>query len=625
MSLLILNYLIIVAIIVAIGATAYLYIQNRTKTVLDYIEESENRKNLLTIPALLEYTKVRINEYTRESLLDKGYSEDEYNKQKNIRNRIKVAMKKCKHGSIQDKEIVKEHILNVITDYIDHDIDEVIPFNKPEKLTYQDKFDILLYIYKELKGHKFDALSEMIKTYNLDRERQIIEGGEKWSYIITREDLEEVFQKEYFEYQLTYRDKMNIITQRIYQLFKGLGVIDELRDMSIDGIHGGVSGQIDNTTLNQSFDEYINNITNVAKFYDSVWIFYKGKYIHLAFLSFGSEQELKRVCQNIYSYNKAGQLSENVGYKINEMQDNSRIVVFRPPFAESWAFIVRKFNLRSAKLVDWIDGNNKDAMVEFVAYLVKGARVTAITGAMGTGKSTLMMALVDEIYAFHTIRVQETAFELWLRNIYPMRNIFTIKEYGSISGQAGLDVLKKSDGVVQLLGEVASDPVASWLIQMAQVASLFTIFTHHAKTTDDLIHAIRNSLLRTKTFTNEKIAEEQVASVLNFNIHLERDTDGKRYIKRITEIIVYKAEDYPVNNINENSDENLQKAFMNIQTEYFRRVTDRKTYDTNVIVEYVDGKYVFRNKPTSNIDEMLLHMRPEDQIAFKQFLAKTWG
>jgi pilus assembly protein CpaF len=620
----ILNYIILAIIIIVMGIAIYLFIKYRKKTISDYIEESSNRKNSLTSESLLRYTKSKIDEYTRESLLDKGYSEAEYKKQKSIRNRIKSALKHCKHGSIQDKQIVKEYITNVLIDYVGEDIDEVIGFNNIEVLTIQDKFDILLYIYKEIENNKTDALTVLVERYNLACEKQIIEDG-KTSYIITQEEIEGIFLSEYPSYSLTYRDKMNIITQRVYQQFKGLGVIDEIRDMAIDGIHGGVSGQVDISAINQSYDEYINNIANIAMFYDSVWMFYKGKYIHLAFLSFGSEQELKRVCQNIYSYNKAGQLSENIGFKVNEMQDNSRVVVFRPPFAESWGFFIRKFNLRSAKLDQIVKGGFADDMIDFMSYLVKGARVTAITGAMATGKSTMMMALVDKIYAFHTIRVQETAFELWLRNIYPMRNIFSIKEYGDITGQAGLDVLKKSDGVVQLLGEISSDIIASWMIQMARVASLFTIFTHHAKTVDDLVQAIRNSLLRTNVFTDEKIAEEEVASVLDYNIHLARDADGKRYIEHITEIEVFKSEDYDVDKLVAGNDTQTQLEFMKIQAEYYRRSTDRKTYTTKVIVQYENGNYVFKNKPSSrNIEEMLYNMREEDRFKFKEYLVKKW-
>ena len=75
------------------------------------------------------------------------------------------------------------------------------------------------------------------------------------------------------------------------------------------------------------------------------------------------------------------------------------------------------------------------------------------------------------------------------------------------------------------------------MIQSAQVASKFTLFTHHAKTFPDLVTALRNSMLRAGVFRNEKTAEEQVVQVLNFDIHLVKDFRGRRYIERITECI----------------------------------------------------------------------------------------
>ena len=67
-----------------------------------------------------------------------------------------------------------------------------------------------------------------------------------------------------------------------------------------------------------------------------------------------------------------------------------------------------------------------------------------------------------------------------------------------------MDVQKKTDGSVNIIGEVATDPVASWMIQAAQVASKFTLFTHHAKTFPDLVTALRNSMLRTRCVHKRK-------------------------------------------------------------------------------------------------------------------------
>lgn len=55
------------------------------------------------------------------------------------------------------------------------------------------------------------------------------------------------------------------------------------------------------------------------------------------------------------------------------------------------------------------------------------------------------------------------------------------------------------------------------MIQSAQVASKFTLFTHHAKTFPDLVTALRNSMLRTGVFKDEKTAEEQACSSAVFS------------------------------------------------------------------------------------------------------------
>ena len=360
---------------------------------------------------------------------------------------------------------------------------------------------------------------------------------------------------------------------------------------------------------------------------DSIWIFFQGKSIRLAFLSFGSESELKRVCQNIYKYNNPGQLSDTNGYKINEMKDGSRVVVVRPSFSETWAFFVRKFDVKRSTLEQWFKGEpGCDDSIALLKYLVKGARIISITGEQGCGKTTMLMGMIENIYETMNIRVQETAFELHLRKIYPTRNILTFRETDTISGQEGLDVQKKTDGSVNIIGEVATDPVASWMIQAAQVASKFTLFTHHAKTFPNLVTALRNSMLRTGVFKNEKTAEEQVVQVLNFDIHLKKDFKGKRYVERITECIpIESRNEYTYDHRKEKTLEGKFDKFFDNATQYFTKTTDKELYQYRNILEYVDGEYKITNPITNeNIVEMRNNMDDSDREEFDQFIEKHW-
>ena len=578
-----------------------------------------------------DYVKKRLDEITKINLYDIGLSEEELKRRKNKKYALKKALKGCTYGDVNDKRYVKELISDLLSKEYGVDetnISKAIPFDVPSLLTAQDKFDIIIYMYKKEFG--YEALTELIKRYNLAT-LKYLQGESKPSYVITEDEISDIYEKE--KLVLSFKDKLEIVVQRIYQHYKGYSSIDEIRYMNIDGVSGGVSG------LPESFisqvaqtgtTDYIEQVSEhkVPRACDSIWIFFQGKSIRLAFLSFGTEAELKRVCQNIYKYNNPGQLSDTNGYKVNEMKDGSRVVVVRPSMSETWAFFVRKFDVKRATVEQWTgDMAGKEKAIELLKYLVKGARITSITGEQGCGKTTLLMGLIENIYETMNLRITEMAFELHLRKVYPTRNILSMRETDTISGQECLDVQKKTDGSVNIIGEVATDPVASWMIQSAQVASKFTLFTHHAKTFPDLVTALRNSMLRAGVFKNEKTAEEQVVQVLNFDIHLQKDFRGRRYIERVTECIPVKdSKTYDFEYKKEHDMDSKVTKFFENATTYFSKVTEQNLYTYQNVLEYVDGEYQLTNKITDqNIHDMRANMDETDAVEFDKFIEKYWG
>ena len=165
------------------------------------------------------------------------------------------------------------------------------------------------------------------------------------------------------------------------------------------------------------------------------------------------------------------------------------------------------------------------------------------------------------------------------------------------------------------------------MIQAAQVASKFTLFTHHAKTFPNLVTALRNSMLRTGVFKDEKTAEEQVIQVLNFDIHLVKDFRGRRYIERITECVpIENKNEYTFDHRNEKTLEGKLDKFMDNATRYFSKITDRETYKYINIMEYIDDTYVITNKISDiNLMEMRNNMDDSDIEAFDQFVEENWG
>jgi len=618
--------LIILVIAVIFGAVVFYYDKSRKTIRIDVIDDDD----MYNIEVLVDNIKDKFNDYLKTNLYEMNLTKEEFAKRMQNKSQLRVGLKNCTYGDINAKNYIKDYIRDILVKSYkidDSNINKIINFDNSKELTVQDKFEITMYMYKKKYGYR--ALEKMLleEHQGLDQtldKPKYNEYGQPM-YVIRADEIETIYNNEIKKIK-KFEDKLSIVVQRIYQLYKGYGVIDEIRDMKIDGVSGGVSGIP--STFYQETDFNSEMITSLPSSYDSVWIFFKGKTIHLSFLSFGTEHELMRVCKNIYRYNNPGQLSESNGYKVNEMKDGSRVVTVRPPFSESWAFFVRKFDSADNKEPEeLIKDKNKSLPISFIKWLITGCRITAITGSQGSGKTTLLMSIIKFINPTFTLRIQEMAFELHLRKLYPYRNILTFRETLTVSGQEGLDLQKKTDGSVNILGEVADAKVASWMIQMALVASEFTMFTHHAKTAVDLVIALRNCLLQTGVFSNEKVAEKQVADVVNFDVHMRKDINGHRYIERITEIIPLAQDiDYPEDYKKMNNHEEIQDRFLDTKKEFYSRVTDRKVFDTRDIIVWDNGEYKAKKPITKNsYDAMTKNMNKEEISIFDSFLKENWG
>ncbi|NLZ80841.1 MAG: Flp pilus assembly complex ATPase component TadA [Clostridiales bacterium] len=474
----------------------------------------KGKEKILTIEVLIKQVENEIKGLLRNNLYESSLNVKERELLKSKKKELRRAVKVSGTGDLASKAYIKLVIRNILLEKIkitSHNIEEVIPFDRKIGMNIHMQFSILLYKYKKVYGD--EAFIHLVERYHLVNPKESKEGI---YYEITEREISDIFKRE--GVTLSFLDKIEILTQKIYEMTYGSGSIDELCEQKIDGISGGTS--------------------NGGEEEKSIWLYFQGKSIHLSFLSFGTVHELERVCRVIYRYEQPGQLSKMKGYIINEMADKSRVVVTRPPFSEGWTFFVRKFDsLRFQNMENLFTDKNSHIPISILKWIVKGCQVTGITGSQGSGKTTLLMALINFISPSYTLRIQEMNFELHLRDIYPNRNIVSFRETESISAQEGLDLQKKTDGTVNILGEIANAKTGSYMIQMAMTASLFTMFTHHAVSTESLILSLRNSLLECGQFQNERIAEEQVVRVLDFDIHLSKDINGHRCIERITEII----------------------------------------------------------------------------------------
>ena len=198
------NILLTLVVLVIAGAGIYYFIKNKKEAPQE--KEINVDEKTYTLDKMQEFVKKRLDEITKVNLYDIGLSEEELKRRKNKKYELKKALKGCTYGDVNDKKYVKELIYDLLSkeyDVNETNISKAIPFDIPSLLTPQDKFDILIYMYK--KDFGYEALTELIKRYDL-AELKYVEGETKPSYVITSQEIEEIFERE--NLQLTFSDKL---------------------------------------------------------------------------------------------------------------------------------------------------------------------------------------------------------------------------------------------------------------------------------------------------------------------------------------------------------------------------------------------------------------------------------
>ena len=131
-------------------------------------EKAQVDDKTYTLEKMIQFVKRRIDEITKVNLYDLGLSEDELKRRKNKKYELKKALKGCTYGDVNDKKYVKELIFDLLSKEYGVDetnISKAIPFDIPSLLTPQDKFDIIIYMYK--KDFGYEALGQLLKKYDL--------------------------------------------------------------------------------------------------------------------------------------------------------------------------------------------------------------------------------------------------------------------------------------------------------------------------------------------------------------------------------------------------------------------------------------------------------------------------
>lgn len=490
------------------------------------------RKEFESVDELREAVRTSIRVYL-EGEVPAGLPVAERRKYRLQMQQLRYSLRACLYGAGGEKDYVKHFIMRELQK-LNLSVKErmrLLPVGDSDRMRADRLFCILLYRY--MKEYGKDGFRKLCERWELPKEVKRADGN---YFEITENEIRQIYREEKLE--LSNREVTELLCDMVYEGF-GHGIIDRLRDCRLEGISGGVAG------LPEQFIRYEEDPGEGYEgiyAHDSIFVMLNGNTVRLSFLSFGSEQELRRVVKSLLRFEAPGELSYYRPYMVNDMKDGSRVFACRPPFSESWAFFVRKFDSTEEKRAEeLILGDGAEEVIKALKFFVGGGLHIAITGAQGSGKTTLMKALVRFINPKYNLRIEESVFELWMRKEFPHRNILTFRETESVSSTEGLDAFRKTDGNCLMMGEIGNIQTAALMIELSQVSEQ-QLFTHHAMTTEKLLGYFRNALLRTGTYSDERMAREQVVEALDIHVLCEKDVNGRRYIKEISEIGVGKEE-----------------------------------------------------------------------------------
>ena len=580
-------------------------------TFKENVDRECRKDTLYSIDYLCQETKNHINEIINMDMSILKLNQRDLKNRKALKRELSQAVRHCAQGNITAKMNVFFRIKANLAGKLDineENIDATIPFQDPIKLTPTDKFEILMYLQKRAGGRKmFWGICEKA---GLDRLKQDERG---YYYDVTEEDIQQAFDQ--LSEPLSYDDKLNILTQRVYQELYGLSVADLMimEDESIDSVSGGVSGI---TKENYRFfeDDIFQGDIKKPRTHESIWIVYAGKPIHLKFLSFYTKSTIIRICRNLAESRKSGHFTSSAGGLKTNLADGSRATIFRPNNGSQWAFWVRKFGSASTnELKNLIIDRGNKYPISIIRWAVKGCLNLIFSGDQNSGKTTNVRAAIREIDRRQTIRTIEADFELYLNDAYEGMNIFGTVPSKLMSFTKLIELLKSAEAHTILFGETASLEHAKHLIDLLLAGTKRIITTGHWPTTDELISYFVHSMGAYGSGGPQEV-EALVARLLHIDIHCVKNNEGHRYIDRITEIIPL-----PVNSEAPASGEGIEGKLENI-AHYLKQMARRKTYVTRDIVIYENGEYKRINPISERLSAMILkNLPPEEREAFLEF------
>ncbi len=227
------------------------------------------------------------------------------------------------------------------------------------------------------------------------------------------------------------------------------------------------------------------------------------------------------------------------------LPDGSRVaVVGAPSSINGPTLTIRKFNrwFTSDELIEAgsMPREVRDLIVGFMADRKNGI----ISGGTGSGKTTLMKALLDHIPSQERLVIIEQPAELKVSH----PNAVRWEAVEAIPGQAAITPSELLAAALRhrpdriIFGEIRNESGYD-LLQAMNTGHSGTLSTIHAKSAWDALNRLSNLALSARPNLNHGFMRSETAEAIDFVLYCERDHTGKRQVRELITVSGYSHAD----------------------------------------------------------------------------------